>query len=96
MNNVLTVVIGQSVGPSSGFLLHLVVLKNDIGYDFELRENHKMIFSLRFLYGQKLHKVAYCLGGAVYGLLNNDALAEVVIKAIEDNKDILGGYELIR
>jgi hypothetical protein len=96
MSNVLTVIIGRAAGTGTGDPLHLVVLKNDIGYDFELRENNKMIFSLRFLYGQKLHKVAYCLGGAVYGLLNNDVLSEVIIKAIEDNKESLGGYELTR
>jgi hypothetical protein len=96
MNNVLTVNLREAADVNNASLLHLVILKNDIGYDFEVRENNKMIFSLRFLYGQKLHKIAYCLGGAVYGLLNNDALAEVVIKAIEDNKDVLGGYELIR
>jgi len=74
----------------------LRILTSDIGYHFELIRNGKLSFGTYFLYGENTHKAALCLGGAVYGLLHDDELAEDIMKIIDENESILGGSELKR
>jgi hypothetical protein len=75
---------------------HLRIFKSDIGVHFELLRDGKLAIGTYFLYGEKIHKAACCLGGAIYGLLHDDELTEDVMRVIEDNEALLGGYELKR
>jgi hypothetical protein len=74
----------------------LRIFKNDIGTHFEILRHDKLAIGMYFLYGEKVHKAACCLGGAIYGLFHDDELTEDVMEIIEVNKDLLGGYELMR
>lgn len=74
----------------------LRVLKSDIGYHFEILDCDKLGIGMYFLYGEKVHKAALGLGGAIYGYYRDDELTEDVIKVIDDNEHLLGGYELKR
>lgn len=74
----------------------LRILKSDIGVHFELLRNGQLAVGTYFLYGEKTHKAACCLGGAIYGMLHDDELTEDVMKVIDDNETLLGGYELKR
>ena len=77
--------------PNAGPSIKLLVFDNEDGYSLEIRQQGKLLTGMRFLYNEKVHNIALCLGGIVYDLFKNADLAESMIKAIEDN---LGGYEL--
>lgn len=74
----------------------LRILKSDIGVHFELIRDSKLAIGMYFLYGEKVHKAALSLGGAIYGMLHDDELTEDVMKLIDDNEQLLGGCELKR
>ena len=74
----------------------LRILQSDTGYHFEVLDNGKLGFGTYFLYGEKLHKAALCVGGALYGLYHDDKLAEDVMSIIHNHEKLLGGDELTR
>ncbi len=74
----------------------LRALKSDIGYHFELLRDSKLAFGTYFLYGEKLHKVALCLGGAAYGLFHDDELAEDLMRTFYEVEHLFGKNELTR
>jgi hypothetical protein len=76
--------------------VQLLIFGNEVEYCLELRDDGKLVTGLRFLYGEKVHIAALCLGRIVYDLFKNSDLAESMIKAVEDNlsEDSLGGYQL--
>lgn len=75
---------------------NLRVVKSDIGYHFEVMRDKKLVIGMYFLYGEKTHKAAYSLGGAIYAYFHDDEMAEDAMRIIEENNEILGGYELTR
>lgn len=74
----------------------LRIVQSDTGYHFEVLDNGKLGFGTYFLYGEKLHKAALCVGGALYGLYHDDKLAEDVMSIIHNHEKLLGGDELTR
>lgn len=76
--------------------IQLLIFGNESEYSFEIRDEGKLETGMRFLYGEKVHNSALCLGRIVYDLFRNADLAESIMKAIEDNlsEDSLGGYQL--
>ena len=75
---------------------NLRVLRSDIGYHFELLDDGKLSIGMYFLYGEKIHKAALSLGGAIYGKFHDDELTEDVMRAMDEVEDALGGCELTR
>ena len=74
----------------------LRVLRSDIGYHFELLDDGKLSIGMYFLYGEKIHKAALSLGGAIYGKFHDDELTEDVMRAMDEIEDSLGDSELAR
>jgi len=74
----------------------LRILKSDIGYHVELLQGDKLAFGTYFRYGERVDNVALCIGGAIYGMLHDDELAESAMLVITDNFIVFGGNELQR
>jgi hypothetical protein len=75
---------------------NLRILRSDIGYHFELLDDNKLALGVYFLYGEKIHKAALSLGGAIYGRFHDDELVEDVMRAMDEFEDTFEGCELTR
>jgi len=94
MNSI--IVLNQTINSTNHSTHHIRIVKSKNVCRFELLKANELLIGMYFSYGEKIHKAACCLGGAIYGFCQDDELAEDVMAIIEANKDVLGGYELSR